>query len=167
MTAIALEPGSTIARSPSRVDWKNYAACYDLLAAMNPAYVELLEEFRAFCHNVNLREGMRILDLGGGTGNFFCRGLPEELRERCELIHLDSDAEMISIAREKYRQHGLNVQLIHGDASKTIFPAGHLDCVVSDSRAIRHAGANSNSQEHSTLAPTGCFSLPSGPRSDS
>lgn len=130
MTAIALKPDWTSARFPSRVDWNSYAGCYDLLAAINPAYVELLEEFRVFCHNV-LGEGMRILDLGGGTGNFFCHALPEELRDRCELIHLDSDAEMISIAREKYRQHGLNVQLIHRDASKTIFPAGHLDCIVS------------------------------------
>ena len=130
MTAIALELDSARTRSPSRVDWKRYAACYDLLAAINPAYVQLLEEFRAFCR-VNLREGMRVLDLGGGTGNFFCHALPDELKDRCELIHLDSDAEMISIAREKYRQHGLKVELIHRDASRTVFPAGHLDCIVS------------------------------------
>jgi ubiquinone/menaquinone biosynthesis C-methylase UbiE len=130
MTAITLELDSTRTRSPSRVDWKRYAACYDLLAAINPAYVQLLEEFRAFCR-VNLREGMRILDLGGGTGNFFCHALPDELKDRCALIHLDSDAEMISMAREKYRQHGLKVELVHRDASRTVFPAGHFDCIIS------------------------------------
>jgi ubiquinone/menaquinone biosynthesis C-methylase UbiE len=131
MTALALQEGRLARPSRSIVDWKSYAGCYDLLCSLNPAYLELLNEFSSFVRNANLPTGSRILDLGGGTGNFFCHALPREISRTSELIHLDFDSEMLGIAKEKYSQHGLNVKTIHRDASRSIFPVASLDCIVS------------------------------------
>lgn len=98
---------------------------------MNPAYFELIEEFRSFLARTNLSPGASFLDLGAGTGNFFSIGLPKSITKSSELIHLDFDSEMIKIAADKYEQLGLKVRMMHNDASKTVFPVGSLDCVVS------------------------------------
>ena len=45
MSELALTQNEVSERS-SAVDWNDYARCYDLLCALNPAYSELLEEFR-------------------------------------------------------------------------------------------------------------------------
>ena len=113
------------------VDWDQYAHCYDLLCSLNPAYLELLREFRAFLEAAEMPEHARVLDLGGGTGNFFCLGLPQAVARSGDLIHLDFDTEMLRIAKEKYAKLGLNVTLLHKDASKAVFPVASLDCVVS------------------------------------
>jgi ubiquinone/menaquinone biosynthesis C-methylase UbiE len=113
------------------VDWNTYAQCYDLLCSFNPAYSELLHEFSEFCRTISLRSDARLLDLGGGTGNFFCNGLPRYVAESGTLVHLDADSEMLAIASEKYKRAGLNVQLIHRDASRTVLPVASFDCVLS------------------------------------
>lgn len=113
------------------VDWNSYAQCYDLLCALNPAYAALQNEFRAFCRSIYLRPGARILDLGGGTGNFFCEALPIEIARSAELLHLDFDSEMNAIAEKKYRQHGLSVELVKREASKAVLPAASIDCILS------------------------------------
>ena len=129
MSEIALTQNEVSERS-SAVDWNDYARCYDLLCALNPAYTELLEEFRSFAI-ASVPPGSRILDLGGGTGNFFCSALPSEIASTSELIHLDADLGMLSIAQRKYSAHGLRVHTIHRDASKSVFPVGSLDSILS------------------------------------
>lgn len=129
MSEIAVS--STHASEPtSAVDWNDYARCYDLLCSLNPAYTELLNEFRTFA-TASVNPGSRILDLGGGTGNFFCNALPSEIATSSELIHLDADSGMLSIAQQKYLARGLQVGTIHRDASKSVFPVGSLDCILS------------------------------------
>ena len=119
-----------LSEATSAVDWNDYARCYDLLCSLNPAYTELLGEFRSFAiAAVSL--GSRILDLGGGTGNFFCSALPSEISSSSELIHLDADSGMLSIAQQKYLARDLRVHTIHRDASKSVFPVGSLDCILS------------------------------------
>jgi ubiquinone/menaquinone biosynthesis C-methylase UbiE len=119
-------------RSASQsVDWNSYAQCYDLLCSFNPAYSELLRDFRDFCRAIDLRPDARILDLGAGTGNFFCNALPQRFAESATLVHLDADSEMIAIASQKYRQRGLDVRLIQRDASRTVLPAASFDCILS------------------------------------
>jgi ubiquinone/menaquinone biosynthesis C-methylase UbiE len=130
MTSITFDRAPPESRSTSPVDWDSYARCYDLLCTLNPAYLDLLQEFNTFVRRAELRAGSRVLDLGGGTGNFFCHALPQEIGHSCELMHLDFDAEMLSIANEKYKKKGLNVRTIHRDASKSVFPVGSLDCVL-------------------------------------
>ena len=131
MTTVALEQSWSAGGARSKVNWNSYARCYDLLCSLNPAYLDLLNEFASFFRSAELPAGARILDLGGGTGNFFCHGLPREIAQSSELIHLDFDSEMHGIAKEKYRQNALNVKTIHRDASRSVFPVGSLDCVVS------------------------------------
>jgi ubiquinone/menaquinone biosynthesis C-methylase UbiE len=48
-----------------------------------------------------------------------------------ELTHLDLDGEMIRIAAEKYKHLGLNVKMMHKDASKVAFPVASFDCIFS------------------------------------
>jgi ubiquinone/menaquinone biosynthesis C-methylase UbiE len=113
------------------VDWNSYAQCYDLLCSFNPAYAELLREFSTFCGSIALRPDSRLLDLGGGTGNFFCDSLPRHLAKTATLVHLDADSEMLAIASAKYKRLGLDVELIHRDASKTVLPVASFDCILS------------------------------------
>lgn len=119
-----------LSEATSAVDWNDYARCYDLLCSLNPAYTELLDEFRSFAIAA-VPPGSRILDLGGGTGNFFCNALPAEISSSSELIHLDADSRMLSIALQKYLARDLRVNTIHRDASKSVFPVGSLDCILS------------------------------------
>ncbi len=76
MSEIVLSASTS--EATSAVDWNDYARCYDLLCSLNPAYTELLNEFRSFAIAA-VSPGSRILDLGGGTGNFFCSALPSEI----------------------------------------------------------------------------------------
>jgi ubiquinone/menaquinone biosynthesis C-methylase UbiE len=124
----ALKNASSQAKA---VEWNAYARCYDLLCAINPAYTELLEEFAAFIRKARTSVGARILDLGGGTGNFFSYALPAEIAKSSQLIHLDSDARMIAIAEHKYQRRGINVRTITKDAGTQIFFAASFDCIVS------------------------------------
>lgn len=57
--------------------------------------------------------------------------LSPEIAASSELIHLDADAGMLSIAQQKYLARGLRVETIHRDASKSVFPVGSLDCILS------------------------------------
>lgn len=111
------------------VDWHEYACSYDLLCSLNPAYLELLQRFRQFTDQVNLPSGAHILDLGAGTGNFFCFGLADTTC-RSTLIHLDANSAMIERATKKYSARGLKVRTILADASTYDFPPSSLDCVV-------------------------------------
>lgn len=129
MSEVALSTAYA-SEATSQVDWNDYARCYDLLCSLNPAYTELLNEFRTFAI-ASVTPGSQILDLGGGTGNFFCDALPSEIAASSELTHLDADAGMLSIAQQKYRARGLHVGTIHRDASKTVFPVASLDCILS------------------------------------
>jgi len=119
------------ARRLAGVDWHAYAECYDLLCSVNPAYRELLTEFGNFVRGAGLRQGAEILDLGGGTGNFFSLGLPRQIAVSSRLIHLDSDSRMVSIAQRKYDEQQLQVRTIRRDAHTFVFPAASLDCILS------------------------------------
>ena len=129
MSEIALAPHQ-VTEATSTVDWNDYARCYDLLCDLNPAYSELLDEFRSFALST-ISPRSRVLDLGGGTGNFFCKALPSTIASSSKLIHLDADAGMLSIANREYVARGLRVNTIHRDASKIVFPVGSLDCILS------------------------------------
>ncbi|MBV7407490.1 methyltransferase domain-containing protein [Maritimibacter sp. DP1N21-5] len=51
-----------------KADWNAYAASYDLLSLYNPAYQDLLLEFKNILPQVGQPEV--IYDVGGGTGNY-------------------------------------------------------------------------------------------------
>jgi ubiquinone/menaquinone biosynthesis C-methylase UbiE len=172
MSEIALTQDQATEQT-SEVDWNDYARCYDLLCTLNPAYTELLDEFRSFALAA-VSPGSRILDLGGGTGNFFCNALPSQIASTSELIHLDADSGMLSIAQEKYIARALRVHTVHRDASKSVFPVGSLDCILSVNAlyAMPHPEAILKRAFH-WLRPGGSFFLvdsrirENGPRSSS
>lgn len=81
------------------------------------------EEMREFAvQMVRLRPGMRVLDVGCGTG-FFTEGI---LRHTPDVCGLDITSEQIAKAREK-----LEVPLLRGDAEQLPFRREAFDAVVS------------------------------------
>ncbi|NJN50436.1 MAG: class I SAM-dependent methyltransferase [Gammaproteobacteria bacterium] len=141
----------------SPVDWYSYARCYDLLCELNPAYSKLIAAFRDFLEARDLNDQSRILDIGGGTGNFFKLGLPDRLR-RARLAHLDANGAMLDLARSKYADASLEVELIHADASQQQFQPRSLDCVVTVNAlyAMRHPRRVIRNI-HQALKPGGCL----------
>jgi ubiquinone/menaquinone biosynthesis C-methylase UbiE len=112
------------------VCWDEYATCYDLLCSLNPAYTVLVERFRKFLEESDLPGHSSLLDLGAGTGNFFCFGLPAKFRD-ASLTHLDANHGMVARAMRKYRDRDINVRTILEDASRCSFEARSFDCILS------------------------------------
>ena len=76
-----------------------------------------------------LRDGMRVLDVGCGTGNLLRttgRKHPE-----VELTGLDPDPKALARARRKARRAGVAVRLERGFAQELPFPDGSFDRVFS------------------------------------
>lgn len=88
------------------VDWSAYALQYDVMSQINPAYQELVAHCVQSVLGWNLRPGNVLADFGAGTGNFsiaLARALPN-----VQVLHLDDDEQMLSIARSKAGKFGLN-----------------------------------------------------------
>lgn len=72
-------------------------------------------------------EGMRVLDVGCGTGNFSIK-----LAEMgCKVIGVDVSEEMLKIAREKIREKGLNIEFHQIDVYDISFNDNEFDAVFS------------------------------------
>src|SRR5579864_8192580 len=85
--------------SSKEIDWTAFSRVYDLMAENNPAYQEILTLCLETVKRWNLRPGSKILDLGGGTGNFsvaIARACPQ-----CQIVQADSSAEMNMQAAQK------------------------------------------------------------------
>lgn len=88
------------------VDWSSYARQYDLMSQINPAYQELVAHCVQSVLGWNLKPGDVLADLGAGTGNFsiaLARALPN-----IQILHLDNNEQMLSIARSKAGAFGLS-----------------------------------------------------------
>ena len=88
------------------VNWSDYATAYDLMATHNPAYQEIRHRALWEFGKHSFREGDRIADIGGGTGNFSIA--IAELCPQCEVIHVEPDPTMASAAESKAIQLGLS-----------------------------------------------------------
>lgn len=100
MTDIAAATG---APAQSIVDWTAYADDYDLLLDYNPAYQDLIARFQAFL-NASDRPDPRVLDMGGGTGNFSAALLGTLPAAR--LTFLEPDPGMMQRAAAKLSRWG-------------------------------------------------------------
>ena len=83
--------------------------------------------------NTNIQPGMKILDLGCGTGTLTLmiqRAYPD-----VNITGLDGDVEVLDIARKK--SHGVDVQWDEGLASSLPYPDSFFDRVVT-SLVIHH-----------------------------
>lgn len=106
------------------VDWSRDAEVYDLMAEINPAYRELLADFRSFLASAELSERMVLGDFGAGTGNFStlaARAVPG-----LRVVHIDSDMGMNELARSK------------GSGGRFEIEAADLDGMVPATGSIFH-----------------------------
>jgi len=81
----------------------------------------------------NIRPGMKVLDLGCGTGTLTL--MIKRAHPQAEVTGLDGDPQVLGIALEKSR--GLNIQWDEGLASSLPYPDSVFDRVVS-SLVIHH-----------------------------
>lgn len=84
-------------RPDTRVDWRSYAAVYDVMAEANPAYQALVDDYRAFVGRLRLRSGDVLVDVGAGTGNFALTAA--DAWPQCHVLHVDADDAMNHLAR--------------------------------------------------------------------
>lgn len=111
------------------VNWSDYATAYDLMATHNPAYQEIRKRALLEFGKHPFREGDRIADIGGGTGNFSIA--IAELCPQCEVIHVEPDPTMASAAESKANKMGLsNWSLVRSSAESWIREAPSLAGVI-------------------------------------
>jgi ubiquinone/menaquinone biosynthesis C-methylase UbiE len=73
--------------------------------------------------------GQRILDLGCGTGTLAIQVKQRE--PRAEVVGLDADAEMLSQARRKAEEAGVELELTEGFSTELPYEDGSFDRVLS------------------------------------
>lgn len=92
------------------IDWRSYASVYDVMAELNPAYRQLLDDYTAFVARLDLAPGDVLVDLGAGTGNYSLAAAGA--RPGCRVVHVDASAAMNDLARAKAVSRGLaNVEI--------------------------------------------------------
>jgi ubiquinone/menaquinone biosynthesis C-methylase UbiE len=104
----------------SSVDWSDYSTAYDLMATHNPAYQEIRTRALIEFGKHHFRQGDRIADIGGGTGNFSLD--IAELLPGCEVIHVEPDSTMAIAAESKAKGRGLLNWTLNVSSAKTWLP---------------------------------------------
>ena len=109
------------------------ALTYDRLTAIYDPVIRLSTRERLFkgrlLDQAAVRPGMRVLDLGCGTGT-----LAVWLKQRCpeaEIVGLDGDPEVLERGRRKAAEAGVDVRLDEGLSFDLPYESGSFDRVVS------------------------------------
>jgi demethylmenaquinone methyltransferase/2-methoxy-6-polyprenyl-1,4-benzoquinol methylase len=78
-----------------------------------------------------VREGQRVLDLAGGTGDLAAQ-LARRIGPEGKVVVADINAAMLAIGRERLVNRGLvgNLRYVQADAERLPFPEDHFDCVT-------------------------------------
>ncbi len=78
-----------------------------------------------------VRQGQRVLDLAGGTGDLTAR-FSKLVGDQGEVILADINQQMIQVGRDKLTDMGLlsNIQYVQANAECLPFPDNHFDCVT-------------------------------------
>ena len=90
---------------------------------------------RRLIQQANIRPGMRVLDLGCGTGTLTI--LTKKTHPNADVVGLDGDQAVLKIARSKAYQADVNITLDHGMAFQMPYPDNSFDRVLS-SLVIHH-----------------------------
>lgn len=113
----------------SNVDWNSYAEVYDLMADNNPAYQDLIAQFKRAIATWCIEPRSTLADLGAGTGNFsieLAQAFPT-----CQVIHLDANPEMNHVAERKAAaQRVSNLCLATTDIAAASFQANSLAAIT-------------------------------------
>ena len=115
---------------------------------------------RALIEQANIKAGMKVLDLGCGTGTLTV--MLKQMRPDAKITGLDGDKEVLEIARSKAEQAGVDLQLDHGMAYSLPYPDGSFDKVVS-SLVIHHLTSDDKLRAFQevlrVLSPGGSFHI--------
>ena len=84
------------------------------------------DEAEAFINRLNLRPGMKVLDVACGTGNL---ALPAA-RTGADVTGVDIAPNLVEQARENARREGLNAKFDEGDAEALPYEDASFDVVV-------------------------------------
>lgn len=111
---------------PVTVNWRVYAATYDLLSLHNPEYQALLRDFETFLTGISPPKV--IFDIGGGTGNYTqiaARACPDS-----DIRLIEPDAGMIAAAKVKLAAyHNVSYQNLLIEEVKATDTADMIVCV--------------------------------------
>ena len=100
------------------VYWGKYATVYDLMLTFNPAYQELMADFRSEIKQWQVGPGDLIVDVGGGAGEA-ARAYPD-----ARVLCLDVNENMLSHARSKADgMSAANISFVQADADEYPFAA--------------------------------------------
>ncbi|MEL6768458.1 MAG: methyltransferase domain-containing protein [Pseudomonadota bacterium] len=81
-------------------DWDDYAASYDRMAELNPAYQALLGDFLSFVRSEGLADGKRdVLDVGSGTANFSVAMAKANPEARLTLVEPSAEMQRRALAK--------------------------------------------------------------------
>ncbi len=80
---------------------------------------------------VRPREGHKILDLAGGTGDLSLQIAPR-VGDRGQVILSDINASMLTLGRDRMIDHGLlnNIDCVQVNAESLPFPNNYFDCIT-------------------------------------
>jgi ubiquinone/menaquinone biosynthesis C-methylase UbiE len=90
---------------------------------------------RHLIQQAQIQPGMRVLDLGCGTGTLTV--LVKQMHPEADVVGLDGDQAILEIARSKANQASVNITLDYGMAFQLPYP-GHLFDRVLSSLVIHH-----------------------------
>jgi ubiquinone/menaquinone biosynthesis C-methylase UbiE len=100
-----------------------YAEAYDAVLPGLPNYMASMDEH---CALLEPSEGMKVLDLGAGTGNITVR----LLRAGARVTALDLSAEMLRVLRRKCNGQGDRLRVVNRDGGDlSMYPTGTFDAV--------------------------------------
>jgi demethylmenaquinone methyltransferase/2-methoxy-6-polyprenyl-1,4-benzoquinol methylase len=103
------------------------AGKYDLMNDLMSAGLHRL--WKRFAVNATgVREGMRVLDLAGGTGDL-AQLFADRVGPSGEVVLTDINGVMLASGRDRLLNAGRFVPAVQCDAEKLPFPDAHFDCV--------------------------------------
>ena len=103
------------------------AGKYDLMNDLMSAGLHRLWK-RFAVRATGVREGMRVLDLAGGTGDL-AQLFADRVGPSGEIVLTDINGAMLASGRDRLLNAGRLVPAVQCDAEKLPFPDAHFDCV--------------------------------------
>lgn len=102
---------------------------YDLMNdLMSLGIHRLWKQFTA--RQSGVREGQRVLDVAGGTGDLACL-FAKRVGTRGRVVLTDVNESMLKVGRQRLVDRGIvgNVEFVQADAENLPFPDDHFDCI--------------------------------------